>query len=86
MLERMKLNVKIDPILHLEAKRYALEHGTTFSALLREALGEKLGLPKAAQPSTVPIAKDGLQPGVKLDDNAVTLERTEEGLESDSRR
>lgn len=44
MLKRMKLNVRIDPALHLEVKRYALEHGTTFSAFLREALEEKLAL------------------------------------------
>ncbi len=79
MLKPMKLNVRIDPALHLEAKRYALERGTTFSALLQEALGEKLGLEKTAQPSTVPTAKDDLQPGVSSDENAVTLERTEEG-------
>ena len=86
MLNAMKLNIRIDPALHLEAKRYALERGTTFSALLREALEEKLGLEKAAQPSTIPIAKDSLQPGVNLGDDDATLERTEEGFGLDSQR
>lgn len=78
MLEHMKLNVRIDPALHLEAKRYALERGTTFSALLREALEEKLGLEKATQPSTFLTDKGDLQPGVKLNGNAKVLEGAEE--------
>ncbi len=82
----MKLNVRIDPALHLEAKRYALEHGTTFSALLREALGEKLALEGIARPARLPATEVSLQPGVNLDDNAATLERMEKGLGLDSQR
>ena len=86
MLEPMKLNVRIDPALHLEAKRYALERGTTFSALLREALEEKLAIERTERPSRLPATEGGLQPGVSLDDNAATLELMEEGLGLDSRR
>ncbi len=86
MLIHMRTTVRLDDTLLKEAKRYALEHDTTFTALVEEALKEKLARQEARKPFNLITVEGRLLPGVNLDSNAELLERMEEGLDVASRR
>ena len=80
----MKVTIRLNNALHREAKRYALEHGITFTAVVQEALEEKLA--NTPKPFKLITFYGKLQPGVNLDNNAELLDLMEEGLDITSRR
>lgn len=77
----MKTSLDLDEQLVRRAKKAAAERGTTLTALIEDALREKLARP------AVPHGKrrvlrtfkgDGLQPGVELNSAAELLERLDD--------
>ncbi len=82
----MKVTIHLDDALHHEAKRYALEHGTTLTSVVQESLKEKLARRKSIKSFELVTAKGKLRPGVNLESNAEVLELMEEGLDITSRR
>ncbi len=74
----MRTTIQLDDLLHEKARKYALSKGTTFAALMEEALREKL----LSRPENTPsppvnlttIGGHGFQAGVDLDDNAALLD------------
>jgi predicted transcriptional regulator len=74
----MRTTIRLDDQLFEKAKQYALAHGTTFTAIVEDALREKL----MARPSTKKQAKTklktvngkGVNPGIDLDDSASLLD------------
>lgn len=72
----MRTTVRLDERLLAEAKEYAAESGRTLTAVLEDALREKLASRSARSERRSVCLKtvkgDGVQPGVKLD-NAVAL-------------
>jgi len=85
-MERLRTTIRLRADLLKAAKRYALEHDTTFTALVEETLEEKLAGKENRRPFTLITAEGGLQPGVNLDGNTELLELMEEGLDVASRR
>ncbi|HBS26279.1 MAG TPA: CopG family transcriptional regulator [Gammaproteobacteria bacterium] len=74
----MRTTIQLDDLLHEKARKYALSKGTTFAALMEEALREKL-LPHPKHTSSPPVklttvSGHGIQAGVDLDDNAALLD------------
>jgi hypothetical protein len=79
VMEQLRTTIRLRADLLKAAKRYALEHDTTFTALVEAALEEKLtARPVPFTPRT--FDGGGLQPGVNLDDNAATRDLMD-GLE-----
>lgn len=74
MLRRMRTTVRLDPHLLAEAKKHAVETGTTLTAVLERALRESLARRRervAAPPLRLKTCKgSGLRAGVDLDDSA----------------
>ncbi|MBN2440778.1 MAG: hypothetical protein JXJ04_05515 [Spirochaetales bacterium] len=74
----MRTTIRIKDNLLLQAKKIALENHTTLSALVEEALQEKLLQIKhqyERKPVKIITFKGkGLQPGVDLDNSAALLE------------
>jgi hypothetical protein len=70
----MRTTVRLDPALLRAAKRHAAEAGTTFTALVEDALREILSRGKRGSrtaPVRLPTFRGtGLLPGVDLDDSA----------------
>lgn len=70
----MRTTVRLDPHLLAEAKKRAVEHGTTLTAVLERALRESLSRRHegaAAPPLRLKTCKGGgLREGVDLDDSA----------------
>lgn len=67
MLLCMRTTIQMDPQLFKAAKKYAAEHGRTFTAVIEDAVREMLTRAKGPRPAVVlPISKvgGGLQPGV----------------------
>ena len=65
----MRTTIRLDDTLLKEAKRYALEHDTTFTAVVEEALKDKLA--KASQkPFKLVTHKGKERHGVDISDNA----------------
>lgn len=77
----MRTTVRLEDSLLREVKHLATEEGTTFTAVLDQALREMLARRKQAgggQPVRLPtFGGRGLQPGVDLDDSAALLELME---------
>lgn len=73
--------MRLDEDLMREVKKLAASRGMTLTAVLDEALREKLARrvdDGSAEPSPLPtFAGRGLQPGVDLDDSAALLELME---------
>lgn len=75
----MRTTIRLDDTLLKQVKRYALEHDTTFTAVVEEALKDKLA--KASRkPFKLVTAKGKEQPGVNISDNAA-LRDLMDGLE-----
>ena len=78
----MRTTIRLDPQLLTEAKKVAVENGTTLTTLIEESLRERLARRNTQRRKTrfrFPTFKgDGLQPGVDLDDSASLLDRMEE--------
>ncbi len=77
----MRTTVRLDDQLLDRAKRYALEHGETLTAVLERALRELLARREAPKARTraklVTFKGRGLRPGVDLDDSASLMELME---------
>ena len=76
----MRTTIHLPDDLLAQAKRAALESGTTLTAVIEEALRERLA--RRGNPVTAPVELTtfgglGLQPGVDLDDSAALLELME---------
>ena len=73
----MRTTIQLDDQLHEKARQYALNKGTTFAALMEEALREKLlARPKHSATCAVTLKTvngQGVQAGVDLDDTAALL-------------
>ena len=70
----MRTTIRLDDALLYEARPVAAEHGTTLTAIIEEALRERLARCRAAthtQHTRLPTAGEGgTLPGVDLDDSA----------------
>jgi hypothetical protein len=77
----MRTTLRLDDALLAEAKRRAIERGTTLTAVIEEALRQALAPPRrrSARPVVPTYRGSGLQPGVDLDDSADLLDRMESG-------
>ncbi len=77
----MRTTIRLDDQLLEKAKQYALSHRTTFTAIVEEALREKLmGRPEGKRQQRIKlktVAGNGLNPGVDLDDSASLLDAME---------
>ncbi|ADI14516.1 type II toxin-antitoxin system VapB family antitoxin [Truepera radiovictrix] len=79
----MRTTIRLDDELLREAKRLAAETNQTLTAVIEEALRERLARRKGARdrpPFTPKVYRGpakGLQPGVDLDDNAALLDLME---------
>lgn len=77
MLWHMRTTIRLDDALLKEVKRYALEHDTTFTAVVEEALKDKLAKATRKPFKLATHRGGGLQPGVDLSDNASLLDLME---------
>ncbi len=78
----MRTTIRLDDELLKAAKRHASESGSTVTAVIEEALREKLlrsrNQPQAARKIRLKITGEGgVQPGVDLDDSAALLDAME---------
>lgn len=72
-MEQLRTTIRLRADLLKAAKRYALEHDTTFTTLVEMALEEKLAGRTTPKPFKLhTFDGGGLRPGVNLDDNAAT--------------
>jgi hypothetical protein len=78
----MRTTLDLDDVLYAEAKRAALAAGRSVTAVIEDALREKLARkPSAGKPPVLrlPVLKGSrLMPGVDLDDSAALLDLLEE--------
>jgi hypothetical protein len=74
MIQRMRTTIRIDEDLLKQVKLLALESGKNVTAIIEDALQEKLarqGINHLRQPAhLVTFNGKGLQPGIVLDDSA----------------
>lgn len=74
----MRTTVRLDDHLLAELKRYALDQGTSMTAVIENALREVLARKRPSaktKPVKLPTFKgQGLQPGVDLDDTSALLD------------
>lgn len=72
MLSCMRTTLNLDDGLIRAAKQRAVEEGRTLTSLVEEGLRQVLlRQPPAAEPVDLPaFGRDGLQPGIRLDDPA----------------
>ena len=79
----MRSTIQIDDNLHDLARKHAIAKGKTFTALVEEALREKLlARETSPKPKKRVILKtvggNGVLPGVELDNNAALLDLMEQ--------
>jgi len=78
MIRCMRTTVRLDEALLTQAKKYAAESGRTLTAVLEDALREKLArrdrLPARKRVRLLTVEGGGLLPGVDLDDSAALLD------------
>ncbi len=77
----MRTTIRLDDQLLRDAKRAALERGTTLTALVEDALRRALAPAPGERRERFRIPTfhgDGLQPGVDLDDTASLLDVMDE--------
>lgn len=77
----MRTTIHLPDDLLAQAKRAALESGTTLTAVIEESLRERLarrGSPAMAPVELTTFGGSGLRPGVDLDDSAALLELMEQ--------
>ena len=74
----MRTTIRLDDRLLAKAKKYALSRGTTFTAIVEDALREKLmERPSAKKQSTVKLKTvkgKGTHAGIDLDDSSSLLD------------
>jgi len=74
----MRTTIRLDDQLLEKAKQYALAHGTTFTAIVEDALREKLmGRPatkKLTKTKLKTVKGKGVNAGIDLDDSASLLD------------
>jgi len=74
----MRTTIRLDDQLLEQAKQYALTHGKTFTAIVEDALREKLmarpTIKKQARVKLKTISGEGVNAGIDLDDSASLLE------------
>ena len=74
----MRTTIRLDDQLLEKAKQYALKHGTTFTAVVEDALREKILMqPEKRKMSKVKlktVSGSGLNPGIDLDDSSALLD------------
>ena len=74
----MRTTVRLDDQLLEKAKQYALTHGTTFTAIVEDALREKLmSRPQLNKQSPIKlktVTGKGVNAGIDLDDSASLLD------------
>lgn len=76
----MRTTLRLDDALLADAKRYALERGTTLTAVFEEALREKLARTTPRKKTRIRLSTfsgRGVQPGVDLHDSAALLDLME---------
>jgi Arc/MetJ family transcription regulator len=77
----MRTTIRLDDDLLAQAKRAALERGTTLTAVIEDALRRALSPSASEARDDVELPSfrgDGLQPGVDLDDTASLLDLMDE--------
>jgi hypothetical protein len=88
----MRTTLDLDDHLLKEAKRLAVERGTTLTAVMEDALRivvRRVEKPKPRKRRKLPTTGKpgaGFMPGVNLDSNAAMLELMDEGLPLDKLR
>lgn len=74
----MRTTIRLDDQLLEKAKQYALAHGTTFTAIVEDALREKLmnrpAAKKQPQIKLKTVKGKGVNAGIDLDDSASLLD------------
>ena len=74
----MRTTIRLDDKLLERAKKYALNNGTTFTAIVEDALREKLMgrsiVNKTSRIKLKTVKGQGINAGVDLDDSASLLE------------
>ena len=74
--------MRLDPPLLAEAKRFAVEQGTTLTSViegaLREVLSRRREAPSVGLVRLTTFGGKGVRPGVDLDDSADLLDRMEQ--------
>jgi hypothetical protein len=77
----MRTTIRLDDQLLKEAKQLAIDTNQTLTAVIEDALRERLARqnqPELRQPIRLTVfAGQGLQPGVDLDDSAALLDLME---------
>ena len=82
----MRTTIRLDDDLMRAVKRHALESGTTVTAVIAQALRERLQRhrDRTSRPPTalslVTTGEGGLLPGVDLDDSAALIELMDDGV------
>ena len=66
----MRTTIRLDDTLLKEVKRYALEHDTTFTAVVEAALKDKLAQTTLPKPFELITCKGKELPGVDISNNA----------------
>jgi hypothetical protein len=86
----MRTTLRLDDDLLAEAKVVAARRRTTLTALVEEALRERLGRAAAAPADTAPLPVSrqtgGTRAGVDLDDGAALLDLLDSGEDAGRRR
>ena len=74
----MRTTIRLDDKLLEQTKQYALTHGKTFTAIVEDALREKLmrrqGLEKQPRIKLKTVDGKGVNTGIDLDDSASLLD------------
>ncbi len=74
----MRTTIRLDDKLLKKAKEYALANGTTFTAVVEDALREKIMVRSATKKQKrvklKTVKGQGLNPGIDLDDSASLLD------------
>jgi Arc/MetJ family transcription regulator len=74
----MRTTIRLDDQLLESAKKYALAHGKTFTAVVEDALREKIMArttpKKHSQVKLMTVKGNGVNAGVDLDDSASLLD------------
>lgn len=86
----MRTTLNLDDELLLAAKELAVKNRTTLTAVIKDALRDKLRAPDEAEhlpPAELPVSvmAGGVRPGVDLDDTAALLDLLEAGAPVDKR-
>ena len=74
----MRTTIRLDDQLLEMTKQYALTHGKTFTAIVEDALREKImsspAVIKQSSIKLITVSGKGVNPGIDLDDSASLLD------------